>query len=101
MNNLETQEARFREMAVALLAERIIELNKFKDNHFITGKLARIKTFNRELEIFKQQLNDRIGLILDENKGSSFYVKLEVAIKSIYEEFISEYMCLSFVKDGV
>ncbi|MCD6012575.1 MAG: hypothetical protein K0Q79_2437 [Flavipsychrobacter sp.] len=101
MNNLETQEARFREMATALLEERITELNKFKDSHFLTGKLARIKAFNSELEVLKRNLNDQIRSILDENKGSSFYSKLEGALKHIYEEFISEYMCLSFVKDGV
>lgn len=101
MNNLETQEARFRQMATALLEERITELNKFKDSHFITGKLARIRAFNSELEILKQNLNDRLKLILDDNKDNSFYAKLESALKSIYDEFISEYMCLSFVKDGV
>lgn len=96
MTNLEAQVSRFRVVATELLKERIAELHRYKDSHLITGKLAKIKVFNTQLDIFRQSLNDNIKTIIEENKGD---VALDAALKSTYDEFVNEYMCLSFVRE--
>jgi hypothetical protein len=99
MDHFEMQISHFRETASNLIKIRVIELNKFKHSHLISGKLVRIKIFNAQLDILKKELNEGLRQILNENKGSTDYPQLEKALSKVYDEYINEYMCVSFIKD--
>jgi len=98
MDNIEMQISGFRDFANERLKAQVLALNKFKHSHLVSGKLAKIKLFNEQLDIFKNELNQMMRTIVARfDKGNR--AELEAGLSKITDEFVSEYMCLSFIKD--
>jgi hypothetical protein len=106
MDHKEDIIACYKEFANKQLREQIAELKKYDSSHLVSGKLARFKMFNEHHEILKTRLNQELMLTLnrcsprpDMDRGA-----LETSLKALCEEYINEYLCLSFLrkkaKDG-
>lgn len=100
MNSIEEKVSRFRVMADVLLKEQVAELNRLKENNLLSGKLARITTFNSQLEHFKGKLNESLEVISRESRTDVGHTKLKSSMMAVYNEYVSEFMCLSFEKDS-
>ncbi len=99
--------SKFKELASAfntyarqLLQEQEAILKSAKDDHVLSGKLARIKVFTEHLEISKEKMQHNIDETLRASASllPGQYSKLEMTFKGIYAECINDYMYISFIK---
>jgi len=96
--DFETQIAGFRDFANERLKAQVLTLNRYKHSHMVSGKLAKIKIFNEQLDVLKNELNTRMHSIIAGSEKSD-HARLNVRLLKVYNDCISEYMFQSFIRD--
>jgi hypothetical protein len=89
----------FREYANQVLNEQNQRLKEYDKSYLLSGKLARLKFFNTHLKILKEEINNRIIIILSEHAGTPYYNKLKKELQDTATEYINEYLFLGFYKE--